>query len=424
MPIADKIRPVVRSLIAQLVDHGYEAYIVGGAVRDLMLDLVPKDYDLATSATPEQIRKVFGKRKARIIGRRFKLVHVYAHGEAYEVSTFRRQPTEEERRGRITDDGVMIWRDNVFGTLEEDAQRRDFTANALYYDPVGDRGVIDFCGGLDDLKNRRVRCIGQPETRFGEDPVRMLRALKLVGQFGFQLEPGVQEVLHRQCELITLASRSRLLEELHKVLACSKALPILEAFREHGLLTHLWPGIDRVWDEDLGLITRSFLAERDRRRTTIPGYTTSKAVALATVALPFVVNQLRQPECQSELWDYESGIEHGCRTALHEFMMPFPLSRYFSSRMRDMLLLLPRLLTSVKREKLLRHPEYKYGRELLSLLITVKGWDASMLDPWPEIDMREERKPRRTRRRRGGASQRRRPRHPENPQKGSPESPS
>ena len=140
----------MRSIIGQLVDGGFEAYIVGGAVRDLLMGLEPKDYDIATAASPEDIRRVFGRRQSRIIGRRFRLVHVYAGSEIYEISTFRREPSAGERRERLNDDGVMIWRDNEYGTLEQDAERRDLTVNALYYDPVGERGIIDFVGGVRD----------------------------------------------------------------------------------------------------------------------------------------------------------------------------------------------------------------------------------------------------------------------------------
>ena len=148
-----RLAPTPCMLVRQLVAAGHQAYIVGGAIRDLLLDVTPKDYDIASSATPEEIRQVFGRRRCHIIGRRFRLVHVYANGDLFEVSTFRRVPSEEERQGRHPSepDGHIIWNDNCFGTLEDDATRRDFTVNALYFDVTGSRGIIDFWGGYQDV---------------------------------------------------------------------------------------------------------------------------------------------------------------------------------------------------------------------------------------------------------------------------------
>ena len=168
MNLLSQISPEPLDIVRSLAQHGYEAYIVGGAVRDLLLGAVPKDYDITTSATPEEIRAVFGRRSSRIIGRRFRLVHVYAGGShtIYEVSTFRRQPDSNERRGKKSDDGKMIWNDNVYGTLEDDATRRDFTVNALYLDVMGDGKILDFSHGQDDLKRKIVRVIGDPAERW------------------------------------------------------------------------------------------------------------------------------------------------------------------------------------------------------------------------------------------------------------------
>jgi poly(A) polymerase len=382
MPIRQKIRPVVRSIIGQLVDGGFEAYIVGGAVRDLLMGLEPKDYDIATAASPEDIRRVFGKRQSRIIGRRFRLVHVYAGAEIYEVSTFRREPSADERRERLNDDGVMIWRDNEYGTLEQDARRRDLTVNALYYDPVGERGIIDFVGGVRDLEERCARAIGDPATRLEEDPVRMLRALKLVGQFGFHLEPALEEALRPRADRIALASQSRLFEELLKILATPRTVPILEAFQHYGLLAHYWPTLSSVWQTPTGEQTRRLLAERDRR-VEAGTYSTSKALALATASLPYVAARLGGRDL-GELWDSDSPADHHCRDAVHDFFAPFPVSRFFSTRVRDIALLLPRFASRARMSRLLRHPEYKYARELYTLTGHVCGWPAETLAGWPE----------------------------------------
>ena len=172
MPIREKIAKSAVRVITRLHDAGFEAFLVGGAVRDLILDIEPKDYDIATNATPEEIRGVFGRR-SRIIGRRFRLAHVYMDRRVFEVSTFRREPTMEERKGRKTDDGLIVWRDNEFGTVEQDARRRDFTVNAIYYDPQNTaHQFTDFVDGLADMEAKLVRTIGKADIRMAEDPVR------------------------------------------------------------------------------------------------------------------------------------------------------------------------------------------------------------------------------------------------------------
>src|SRR3954447_10322725 len=181
----DSISPAAAKVCAVLREAGFESYVVGGAVRDLLLGIVPKDFDIATDARPEEVKPLF--RRALIIGRRFRLVHVMIGGETVEVSTFRSadpDTSEKDEHGRVL-------RDNVFGTQEEDARRRDFTVNALYFDPATEE-VVDFHGGLADLKKRMLRVIGDPATRYREDPVRMLRAVRLGAKLGLRLDPDTQ----------------------------------------------------------------------------------------------------------------------------------------------------------------------------------------------------------------------------------------
>ena len=196
---------------------GYKAFVVGGAVRDLLLGRHPKDYDVATDATPEQVRSVF--RRARIIGRRFKLVHVMFRDETVEVSTFRANhpaADAEEKDGRADEHGRLL-RDNVYGNQEEDAIRRDFTMNALFYDPEREE-VWDFVNGFADIKKKRVVMIGDPGARYREDPVRMLRAARLAAKLGFTIDAATESPIAELAPLLDNVPTARLFDEMQKLL--------------------------------------------------------------------------------------------------------------------------------------------------------------------------------------------------------------
>jgi poly(A) polymerase len=235
--------PISRSLIDKnalkvlyrLHGAGYKAYLVGGGVRDLMLGRRPKDFDVATDARPAEIRRVF--RNARIIGRRFRLAHVIFQGAVVEVSTFRRDPPREtgEEGGEL-----LITSDNTFGTPREDAFRRDFTVNALFYN-IADFTVIDYVGGIQDLERRLVRAIGEPDVRFQEDPVRMVRACEFAARLGFAIEQRTQEAIARQRKEVAKASPARMTEELVQLLRSGHAGAALQWMLDLGLLEVLLP---------------------------------------------------------------------------------------------------------------------------------------------------------------------------------------
>jgi poly(A) polymerase len=215
---------------------GYAACLVGGSVRDLLLRGEPKDYDVATDARPQQIRKLF--RNSRIIGRRFRLVHVYFKEGIIEVSTFRRDPDPEAQRGAPGD--LLITDDNVFGTPEQDAFRRDFSVNALFYS-IADFSVIDYVGGMGDLEQGVIRVIGDPDLRFREDPVRMTRACELAGRLGFTIESATQEGIQRHVDEIDKASPARLAEEMGQLLRCGHARRAMQWIVELGLVEKVLP---------------------------------------------------------------------------------------------------------------------------------------------------------------------------------------
>ena len=243
-------------IVSQLQTNGYESYIVGGAVRDLLLGRTPKDFDIATSATPEEVRAVFGRRHSIIIGKRFRLVHVYMQGELFEVSTFRQEPqnnaddnADQVKASRRLPEHLII-SDNDFGCAEEDAWRRDFTVNSLFYDPVA-QVILDHTEqGLDDISSGIVRAIGDAELRFEEDPVRLLRALKLVAQYDFELDNATENALFRKLPLLSCATNSRLSLELEKILQSSYGDRHLQVFFDYGLLQYFLPKLNAIWGSD------------------------------------------------------------------------------------------------------------------------------------------------------------------------------
>jgi len=222
----------------QLLDAGYEAYIVGGAIRDLMLGLAPKDFDVATNATPEQVKRVF--RRARIIGRRFKIVHVYQGRELIEVTTFRKAATQKTQKFQEVDTSGRLLSDNVYGTLQDDVVRRDFSVNAFYYD-VEKECVLDFCDGYSDIKNKTLRLLGDPLTRYQEDPVRMLRAVRFKAKLDFTYADDTQQPLTTHQHLLSSVPAARMLEECFKLFLKGHGLPCFLEMQKFGLFAELFP---------------------------------------------------------------------------------------------------------------------------------------------------------------------------------------
>ena len=230
------ISPNALTVLNRLNSAGFQAYLVGGSVRDLLLRHVPKDFDVATNATPNQIRSLF--RNARIIGRRFKLAHILYHREIIEVATFRGQDTLDANQQ--TNDRGMLIRDNAYGTLEEDAWRRDFTINSLYYG-ITDNAIIDITGGVNDVHLKIVRMIGDPTVRYQEDPVRMLRAIRFCAKLHFEMAEETAKPISELNTLITHISGSRLFDEMTKLYQCGEAESVQRLLVQHGLFPLLFP---------------------------------------------------------------------------------------------------------------------------------------------------------------------------------------
>jgi poly(A) polymerase len=255
-----------RRTVETLQQHGYKAYVVGGAIRDLLAGITPKDYDVATSATPEQVRQCF--RRSRIIGRRFQIVHVMFGSETIEVTTFRGHhgdPGQHAGGKAHTDAQGRVLRDNVFGSEKDDAARRDFTVNALYFDPTSET-IVDYHHGVADLKQKTLRMIGDPKTRYREDPVRMLRAVRLAAKLGLAIDPEASRPIREMSELIENVPPSRLFDEMLKLLTSGHAVQCVQQLRAEGLHHGLLPLLDVILEQPLGeRFVMLALANTDRR---------------------------------------------------------------------------------------------------------------------------------------------------------------
>jgi len=248
----ERISRCAATICETLQQRGYATYVVGGAVRDLLLGREPKDYDIATAARPEQVRATF--RRSRIIGRRFRLVHVMCGSETVEVSTFRgisSGPDDVDDAEQTTDEHGRILRDNVFGSIEDDARRRDFTINAMFYDPVREE-VLDYHHGVRDLKARKLRMIGDPAQRYREDPIRMLRAVRFGAACGLEIEPQSRKPIRELAELLHNVPKARVFDEMMKLLLSGHAAEGVRRMRKEGLHHGLLPLLDVILEQPLG----------------------------------------------------------------------------------------------------------------------------------------------------------------------------
>jgi poly(A) polymerase len=284
----------VLKVLYRLHRSGYRAYLCGGSVRDLLMDRVPKDFDVATDAHPMECRRLF--RNSRIIGRRFRLVHIIFQDQTVEVATFRREP----ERGVVeegVEENILITDDNTFGSPLQDARRRDFTINALFYN-IADFSVIDYVGGLDDLTQRRVRVIGDPDVRFREDPVRMMRAIEFASRLDFEIEPATYDAILRHRNEILKASPPRVSEEILELLRRGWSRDAIELMIETALLEPLLPEVYNAIRDDRAPYFWKMLEVLDR--TVSSGRKISDAVLLAVLFLPWIIEELEKEEARRD----------------------------------------------------------------------------------------------------------------------------
>lgn len=365
-------------VMQKLNDAGYEAYIVGGGVRDLLLGMRPKDFDIATSATPEQVRHVF--RNSRIIGRRFRIVHVLFGRETIEVTTFRghHSNAENARDGESNDAGLLV-RDNVYGSLEEDALRRDFTVNALYY--CVDGKVRDYCNGLKDIQQRQIRMIGEPDLRYREDPVRMLRAVRLAAKLSFTLEKHTAAPITRLAPLLNDISNARLFDEMLKLLMAGAALKTFELLLEYHLFQVLFPGPARLYapgNYSDQLFRRAMLNTDERIRKDLR---VTPAFLYAAFLWPAVQQQKHHAE-QDGTPPYQA-LQRAAQKVISEQVKRIGIPKRFSVPMQEIWEMQFQLdrRQGERAERLLENPRFRAAYDFL-LLREQAGEDLNQLGQW------------------------------------------
>ena len=353
---------------------GYQAYVVGGAVRDLLLGGVPKDFDVATDATPEQVHGAF--RRSRIIGRRFRIVHVLFGSETVEVSTFRTADVSDAQ----TDEHGRVLRDNTFGNMEEDAIRRDFTINAMYYNPV-DETVIDYHGGIGDLRKKVLRIIGDPAARYREDPVRMLRVTRFAARLGFSIDPVTRAPISELSGLLQNVPSSRLFDEMMKLLLSGHAVACIRQLREENLHHGLLPMLDVILEQPMGeKFVMLALSRTDER------ISEGKGVAPGFLFAALLWHEvLGQWNTAKERGDYPlPALFEAMNQVLDVQCEKLAINRRFIADMREIWSLQPRFDKRVGRTafKLLEHPRFRAAYDFMILRAESGEIDAEIGDWW------------------------------------------
>jgi poly(A) polymerase len=358
----EDISRCARRTCEELQRAGHAAFVVGGAVRDLLLGRKPKDFDIATSATPDEVRSIF--RRSRIIGRRFQIVHVLCGAETVEVSTFRAHFTREPDAENTDEHGRML-SDNIFGTQAEDAMRRDFTVNALFYDPVKEE-VWDYVHGMKDLKSKKLVIIGDPDTRYREDPVRMLRAARLGAKLGLEIDAKTKEPIHQLRHLLENVPQARLFEEILKLLLSGNAVECVRVLRElelhHGLLPLLDTALE---DPEAGPFAMAALRATDERLA--GGKPVSPAFLLAALLWGQVERNLRRFEAKGQ--PTIPALHSAMHEALDEQRGTLAIPKRFDATMKELWLMQPRFLQrgGNRPYRLLEHPRFRAAYDFFAL---------------------------------------------------------
>jgi poly(A) polymerase len=377
------ISPNALRVLYRLRDAGYAGYLVGGAVRDLLVGGNPKDFDVATSATPEEVRHLF--RNSRLIGRRFRIVHVVFGREIIEVATFRAN-VDDGSGDRQLHEGGRLLRDNVFGTIEDDAIRRDFTANALYY-AIEDFSVRDYTGGFQDVENRLLKLIGDPEQRYREDPVRMLRAIRLAAKLGFGIDEATAAPIPELAPLLREAAPARLFEECLKLFLSGYAVEGFLGLERHGLLPALLPETAAALKSNRSGALRRMLIEglRGTDVRVANGEPVSPAFLFALLLWPAYCRALMALQAQG-VQAAEAQRRAADRVTVHQ-LATIALPRRFSLPMQEIWLLQSRFAQRQRKRvvRLLAHPRFRAAYDFLVLRQFASNEHAEEVAFWQQV---------------------------------------
>ncbi len=397
-------------VLYRLKKSGYKAYLVGGGVRDLLLGREPKDFDIATDAHPEDVKKVF--RNCRLIGRRFRLAHVHFGREVIEVATFRGTQESSDAGEHETENGMLL-RDNVYGTIEEDALRRDFTVNALYYS-IEDFTVIDYAAGMQDLNSAVLRLLGDPEQRYREDPVRMLRAVRFAAKLGFSINPACEEPIFRLGNLLDDIPSARLYEEVLKLFMHGTALQAFEKLRHYDLFKRLFPETDESLSHEEHLFPITFVA--NGLKNTDARVRQDKPVTPAFLFAVLLWEPVRKlaEQIRATGENPQQAMQQAASEVLADQVQTVSIRKRFSRQMRDIWCMQHRFeFRQGKRpQRLLTHPRFRAGYDFMLLRAESGEADPELATWWTEFqELKEDdrsslvkpKRPRRRRRRRSAA---------------------
>lgn len=385
------ISPNALKVLYRLKDAGYQAFLVGGAVRDLLLGRQPKDFDIGTNAHPEQVKELF--RNCRLIGRRFHLAHVRYGQEILEVATFRAAHTlmdddnsvDEDSR-RVLDNHGRILRDNLYGSIDEDVWRRDFTANALYYN-IADFSIWDYTGGVADARSRVLKLIGDPETRYREDPVRMLRAVRFAAKLDFTIDDASAKPIAKLAAMLDGVPAARLFDEVTKLFLAGSAVRSFELLREHALLAHLFPDLATVLaaatDSTAERVVQLGLAGTDERIAADKSVT--PAFLFAVLLWPAVRRQAAQFAALSD--SPIQAMQDAWDTIAMRAQKRVALPKRFSLTAREVISLQPRFESRSGRRslRLLDHPRFRAAYDFMLLRAAAGEVEQTVADWWTEI---------------------------------------
>jgi poly(A) polymerase len=377
------ISPNALKVLYRLKSAGYQAHLVGGGVRDLLLGREPKDFDVATDASPEEVRDVF--RNSRLIGRRFRLAHVQFGREIIEVATFRAGQDEEQADQHQTDEGMLL-RDNVYGNIEQDALRRDFTVNALYYN-IADFSIIDYAGGVEDLNNGILRLLGDPETRYREDPVRMVRAVRFAAKLGFRVASETESPIPEFAPLLSDIPAARLFEEMLKLFLGGSAVGSFEKLRQYGLFAQLFPDTDACLAEldhefPLTLVLKGLENTDNRVREEKP---VTPAFLFAVLLWEPVRRRAAELEARGVV-PFQS-VQQAAAEVVSRQLKRVSLPRRFSTPMQEIWAMQARFSqTRGKRPlKLLTHPRFRAAYDFMLLRAASGEADPELAAWWTEF---------------------------------------